>query len=146
MFTYDFSNSPRLANVRLLIGDTVGDGHIWEDEEIYAAYAIQSSAWQSSMLYSNGSGATLPSVPASPYRVAALLLDSLASNKARLGAIRQMLGTTFDFAVVAKTLHEQAAAWREVEDNCGAFAIIEQTHTTFAFRDRYFKEIQRRGL
>jgi len=144
-FSYDFSTNPAVANVRLLIGNTNVLKPVFSDEEINAFYAIQASTFQSGMLYSGTAGRTLPSGPLSVLRVAALALDSLASNRARIAAVSRMLDVTIMPGVAAKALHDQAQCWREVEDNSGALAIIEQCTTTFGFIDRWWKQMQRQS-
>ena len=146
-FTYDLTNSPRIAYVRLLIGDTVDEGHIFDDEEITAAYTIQGSQFQSSMFFSGtNSGRNLPSQPVSYLRVAALLLDSLASAKSRIGAITKLLDVSLDPGKVAKSLREQANQLREVDDNAGAMMIIEQCTTGFSYIQRFNYQIQRQNF
>ncbi len=144
-FSYGFGANPTIDYPRMLIGDTVEAGHIYEDSEINSAYAIQANVWQSSMFYSGSGGRTLPSTPVSYYRVAALLLDSLASNRARLGGVTKLLDVTLSLGAVAKSLHDQANCWRELDDNSGAFVMIEQTNTTFGFLDRFWKQVQRQN-
>lgn len=141
-FTYNLGANPTIDYPRMLIGDTQPTNHIFEDEEITSAYAIQAAQFQSSMLYSFGAGQNLPSSPVSYLRVAALLLDALASQKARL-AVANLLDAKTDFQAASKQLHAQAEAWREVEDNAGAFMIIEQCTTTWGFLDRFYKQVQR---
>ncbi len=143
-FTYQLGNNPTIDFPRMLIGDTNSTNHIFEDEEIQSAYKIQAAQFQSSMLYSGGAGQNLPSSPVSYLRVAALLLDALASSKARL-LVSKLLDATITPAQTAKALHDQAQAWRDVEDNSGAFMIIESCHTSFGFLDRFYKVIQRQN-
>lgn len=148
MFTYQFGANPTIDYVRMLIGDTECDNHIFEDSEITAAYAIQQSQFQSSMLYSGGAGATLPSSPVSYLRVAALLCDALASSRSRIISIQKLLDVTLAPEASQKTaaaLREQAKQWREVDDNSGAFVIIEQCTTSFGFLQRFYNQIQRQN-
>ena len=42
-----------------------------------------------------------------------------------------------------KALHDQAEAYREIDDNSGAIFIIEQVNDQFSFYDRFWKQIQR---
>ncbi len=142
-FTYDFTTAPAISYVRLLIADTDAANPVFQDAEINAAYSIQQSQFQSSMFYSGAGGAYLPSTPVSYLRVAALLLDSLAANKSRLGAVTKILDVTLDVAKAAAALRDQAKAYRETDDDAGAFAIIEWCTTDFAVRDRWWKQLQR---
>lgn len=141
-WTYDPSNS-RIYYVRLLISDTNVDQQIFSDEEINAAYAIQASQFQSSMFFSGSQGANLPAQPISYLRVSALLLDSLAANNARLAVIKKLLDVTLDAKDAAAALRACAQGYRDVEDNSGAFVIIEQVSTVWGFVDRYWATVQR---
>lgn len=143
-FSYDFTNNPRVAYVRLLIPDTQQATAIFSDEEIAAFYTIQGAQFQSSMLYSPPAGRTqLPDPPTAYLRVAALAIDSLANNAARLGQAIKVLDVSISAA--ASELRKSAAALREIDDDAGAFAIIEQTPTTWAFTDRWWKQVQRQS-
>jgi hypothetical protein len=145
-FSYNPGTSAQPKDlVRLLIGDTQSVNHVFEDEEILSAFTVQQmTGFQSSMLYSGSQGQPLPGTPVSVLRVAALLLDALASQKARM-SISGLLDAKTDFQAASKQLHAQAEAWREIEDNSGAFMIIETTQTGWGFLDRFWKQIQRQS-
>lgn len=147
MATYTYSNcdgtNDRIDYIRLLISDTDAANFIFSNEEIEGAYRIQGGTWQSAMRYSSAGGAYLPSLPVSLYRVAALLLDAVASNKSRLSSITQLLDVKLAPEQSAKALRDIAASYREIDDNSGAFAIAEQVHNHWSFRDRVFKQYQR---
>lgn len=143
-FTYQLGANPTIDFPRLLIGDTEDTNHLFEDEEIQSAYKIQAAQFQSSMLYSGGGGQNLPSSPVSYLRVAALLLDALASSKARL-MVSKLLDANITPAATSKALHDQAQAWRDVEDNSGAFFVIEQCTTSFGFLQRFYSQVQRQN-
>jgi hypothetical protein len=142
-FTYQFGANPTIDYPRLLISDTQDTNHIFEDSEIEAAYLIQASVWQSSMYYSGYAGRTLPSSPVSYLRVAALLLDSIAANKSRLSSITQLLDVSLSPERAAKALRDQAERYRAIDDDSGAFAIVEQCNDQWSFRQRYWNEVQR---
>ena len=145
-FTYDLANNPTVAYIRLLIADTDEATPIFSDEEIMGAYAIAASVFQSGAFYSGvrGSGrTTLPSSPVSYFRVAAVLLDALAANKSRLAGITKLLDVELSPAQAATALAKKAEDYRKVDDESGAFAVIEQCTTVWGFRDRYFKTLQR---
>jgi hypothetical protein len=145
-FTYDFDNNPTVGYIRLLIADTDSANPIFSDEEITAAYRIQQSTFQSSMKYSSGSsGAILPSTPVSYLRVAALLLDALAANKSRLSSITQLLDVKLNPDKASSALRDQATQYRTVDDESGAFMVIEQCTTSFGFLDRFYKTVQRQA-
>lgn len=143
-YTYGYGANPPVDYPRLLISDT-GPTWIFADEEINSAFLIQQNQFQSSMFFSTNDGRYLPALPVSYLRVAALLLDSLASNKARLSSITQLLDVHLDPSKAAKALQDQAAAYRATDDDAGAFAIIEQCPTQWAFEDRYWKQVQRQS-
>jgi hypothetical protein len=147
MFTYQFGANPTVDFIRLLLGDTQCDDHIFEDSEIESAYAIQAATFQSGQFYSGTMGRNLPSTPVSYYRVAAILLDSLASNRSRIiGGLSQLLDVKLAPEAASKTaaaLRAQAKEWRDIDDNSGAFVIVEQVTTSFSFRERFFNQIQR---
>ncbi len=142
-FTYQFGANPQIDYPRLLISDTVDLNHIFEDSEIEMAYSIQASFFQSSMFYSPPAGRNVPTSPVSYLRVAALLLDSLAANKSRLSSITQLLDVKLSPNVAAKSLRDQAQEYRDVDDSSGAFFIIEQCPTQWAFQDRFWNQVQR---
>ena len=144
-FSYQFGANPQIDYPRLLISDTQDVGHIYEDSEITMAYNIQAAQFQSSQFFSPPAGRNLPASPVSYLRVAALLLDALAANKSRLGSITQLLDVHLSPSVAAKSLRDQAAAYRQTDDDAGAFALIEQCSTTWAFQDRYWNQIQRQS-
>lgn len=144
-FTYDFTAAPAISYVRLLIADTDPGCPIFQDDEITAAYAIQGNIWQSSMFYSGSDGVnTLTTGPVSYRRVAALLLDSLASNRARLSSITQLLDVKLDPSKAATALREIAKGYRDEDDN-GSFAVIEQVNNDWAARDRWWRQIARQS-
>lgn len=150
MFSYGPTASPAYSNPqidypRLLISDTQQLNHIFEDEEIQSAYQIQAAQFQSSMFYSGAQGRNLPASPVSYLRIAALLLDSLSANKARLASIKQLLDVRLDSSDAAIQLRLTAQEYRDVEDNSGAFMIIEQCNDYFSFADRFWKQVQRQS-
>jgi hypothetical protein len=134
--------------VRLLISDTQEHGHIFSDSEIAGAYRIQASVFQSSMFYNSAPGggtigSYLPYSPVSYLRVSALLLDSLANNKARLSSIKKVLDVQLDARDAAAELHNGAKIFRDIDDESGAMMIIEQVNTSWSFFDRWWATVQR---
>lgn len=153
-FTYGPAQSPPTINppidyVRVLVADTNefnADGqqaYIFSDQEIQMLTQINASTFQSSMFYSGPAGQFVPPSPPDYYRIAALALDSIASNKARLSSIQQLLDVKLDPSKAAAALQAQAQAYRDVSDNAGAFAIIEQVNDYWSFADRFWKQVQR---
>lgn len=92
-----------------------------------------------------GQGANLPSQPVSYLRVAALALDTLASSRARLASIKQVLDIKLDTSDAAKWLRDMADHYRSIEDDSGAFCVIEQVTTTFSLIDRYWSTVERQS-
>jgi len=149
-FSYQFGSNPQIDYPRQLIGDTqqfAADGstraYVFEDSEIVAAYGIQQAMFQSSMFYSDAGGQNLPSGPVSYLRVAALLLDCIAANKSRLSSVGSLLDVKLNVDKTADALRKQAQEYRDIEDNAGAFVIIEQCSTQWSFLDRFWKQVQR---
>ncbi len=144
-FSYQFGANPPIDYPRLLIADTVALNHIFEDSEIQAATLMQALQYQSGMFWSGAQGQNLPVSPVSYLRIAALLLDSIASNKARLSSISRILDINLNTGVSAQALRDQANEYRDMDDNAGAFMIIEQCNDVFSFRDRFWKQVQRQS-
>ena len=144
-WTYSYGSNPAIDYVRLLIADTNILQPVFQDEEITVFSALQAGAFQSSAFYSGAGGASLPASPVSYLRVAALALDTLATNKAKLAGVRKLLDVDLDLSAAAKALRDQAAVYRAQDDDSGAFAIIEQCSTTWAFQDRWWKQVQRQS-
>lgn len=145
-FTYDFNSNPQVAYVRLMIPDTVNTDAqpaVFNDNEINAFYTIQQSQFQSSMFFSWPAGRNLPSQPVSYLRVAALALDTLANNSAQLGIITKLLDVSLSPKDAAAALAARADSLRKTDDESGAFVVVEQVNTVWAFIDRYWKQVQR---
>jgi hypothetical protein len=77
------------------------------------------------------------------YRIAAALLDCVASNKAKLASIKRILDVQLDSSDAAKFLQAQAKAYRDLDDNSGAFFIIEQVNNEWSLYQRYWNQVQR---
>lgn len=150
-FSYGAGSNPPVDYPRLLVSDTqqfAPDGttrlYVFEDSEILAAATMASGIWQSSQFFSGVGGVTAFSGSPSQYlRTAATLLFSLAANNARLAAIKQILDVKVDATDAAVQMRETAQAYLDLDDNSGAFVIIEQVNDVFSFRDRFWKQVQR---
>ena len=143
-WTYQFGANPQIDYPRMLISDTNSSRQLFQDSEILAAYGIQASVFQSSMFYSPPMGATtLPTSPVSYFRVAAILLDCMAASNALIAAVIQLLDVKLAPDKAADALRAMAADYRKVDDESGAFVIIEQVNTSWAFRDRFWSQVQR---
>lgn len=158
-FSYGPSSSPPTINppidyIRGLVSDTVEfapDGvtpvYIFSDQEIQMFTAMQSQAlgWQSTQYYSPPAGAFLPSAPTGYLRIAATMLNALASNKSRLASIKKLLDVQLDSSDAAIQLRDTAQMYLDMDDNSGAVAIIEMVNDYFSFRDRFWKQVQRQS-
>jgi len=153
-FSYGFGSNPPIDYPRLLISDTQEFApapnnttpiYVFADQEIQAATAITQLPFQSAQYFSYPAGQTIPTSPVSYLRIAALLLDSLAANKARLSSIQKLLDVELDPVKAAGVLRDQAAEYRKIDDESGAFFIIEQVNDSWSFADRYWKQVQRQS-
>ncbi len=144
-FSYFFCDgtNDQIDLIRAMIGDTVSAGHTWEDSEILGFYRIQGLQSQSSMKYSGVAYANLPTSPVSVLRVAASMLDAQANNAAKLAAVTKLLDFEGSAKEAAAIFHSQADALRTVDDESGAFIIIEQVKTVWDQGDRWWKQVQR---
>lgn len=149
-FSYGAGTNPPIDYPRLLVSDTVQlnpDGsrlYVFEDSEISAAAAISSLQWQSSQFWSGTLGTLqFPSPPTNYLRTAATLLFGLSANAARLAMIKQILDVRVDSTDAAEQMRKTAQAYLDLDDNSGAFAIVEQVTTVFSFKDRFWKQVQR---
>ena len=155
-FSYNACNGTQnpIDFVRLMTSDTTEFGpqgqrvYAFEDSEILGAYQIDSMVWQSSMTYAGTGGVNQFSPPptASPRRAAAVLLDALSANQARMQIISGILDVKLNTAA-SKEMRAQAAYLREVEDESGAFVIFEQVQYGDypSFQQRYWNTIARQG-
>lgn len=143
--TYQYGANPSIDYPRLLIADTDTTNPIFQDSEITAAYSIVAAQYQSGMFYSGTTGANLPATPVSYLRVAALLLDALASNNSRLSGAVKILDVQLDIGKAAQAIRDQANSYRATDDDAGAFAIIEQVNNEWSFIDRFWKTVQRQA-
>jgi hypothetical protein len=119
-FTYDPSTT--IGHIRLLIADTDSTHPIFTDEEVNASIAMEGSY---------------------PRMCAAMLLESLAANRARLASVAAVLDIKLSAAEAAKELRELATLFRDSERDSGAFAIAEQAVDIFAARERWWKQYLR---
>lgn len=133
---------PNIDYVRLLIPDTASP-FIFQDSEILAFQSINRMQWQSASFYSGPGGLNLPQPPSNYFRAAALALNALAGNSSRLASVVQILDVKLSPDKAAAALRDTAQRYLDMDDNSGAFAIIEQVTTTWAWRDRWISQIQR---
>lgn len=134
--------------IRLLIADTATPPkQVFSDDEISGFCFLAGNVWQSGMFFSGAAGQmTFGSIPSDAYRAAALALNTLANNAARLLMISQLLDVKLTTSAAAcQALREGAQALLDMDDNSGAFAIAEQVTTQWSFGDRWLKQIQRQS-
>lgn len=154
-YTYNNCDGTNIPGdfVRVLIPDTGGNtnlpnnGFIFSDQEILAFINInQFQGWQSSMFWSFYAGRFLPKYPANFFRAAALALNSIAGNQARLLAIASLLDVKLqNVQQVVAAIQATAQRYLDMDDNSGAFAIAEQVQTTWNFINRYWSQVQRQS-
>ena len=119
--TYDISTD--LGKVRLLIGDTVDSGHIFEDAEIQAMLDLEDDSIR---------------------LAAADLLDVLGGNYVRAAQAIKVLDIEIKTDSVSY-FSGRAKALRAAEEDSGAFEIAEMVSDPFAARERIYKDLQRSG-
>jgi hypothetical protein len=141
MFTYDFTNNPTVATVRLLVFDTsnVAPLPIWQDEEINAVLQIHSS--QGIIVGLTGYNVNVPQTY-SYRRAAATLLRGLAGNKARMATVG-LLDAKINGAAASAALLKVAADYVTSEENDGYFAISEMVVNNFSMRERLTNQLYR---
>jgi hypothetical protein len=150
-FTYQGGQNPPIDYPRLMISDTnqflpdgVTPGYVFADQEILAIEQVVFSPFQSAQFYTPPAGQFLPQGVVMPwYRIAAALLDCMASNKAKLASIKRILDVQLDSSDAAKWLQAQAKSYRDVDDNSGAIFIIEQVNNEWSLASRYWAQIAR---
>ena len=149
-YTYNYGANPPIDWPRMLIADTdTSQPMVFADEEILAATAIQQTVMQSGQYYTftigtaNPAPLVLPHPPTSYFRIAAMLLRCMASNKAKLASIKQLLDVKLDSSDSARWLGDQADKFLEMDDNSGAFVIAEMVQDYASFRERFWKQVQR---
>jgi hypothetical protein len=132
-------SNPQIDYPRLIIADTDAAKPVFQDEEILSMYQID----QIFIFTPNGQGAVTTFSQSSYRRVAAGLLESLAANRARLANTLKVLDVEVDTRQAAKDLRETAKQLRDVDENSGAFAIVESCPDVFTTRERVNKMFQR---
>lgn len=138
-FTYGAGSNPTIDAPRFLVADTQDSGHIFEDEEITMAYSIDKAFVFFPGSPSNGYFPASYGTP-SYRRVAACLLDALASNKARVAGMIKALDIQADLGKVAAALKEQANNYRTVDDESATCAFIEVVQDVFTWRQRVLSQ------
>jgi hypothetical protein len=139
-FSYNLGAVPNIDVPRLLIADTVDQGHIFEDQEILMMANLVCPA--AAIVPSGAGQASINGTPSYRY-IAAALLESLAANKARLANALSVLDVKVNTQAAAQELRETAKSLRQAEQENGSFAIVEQCVDQFASRERLWKTMLR---
>ena len=144
MFTYNFTSAPLLSSVRLLVPDTDSTKPIFQDDEVNQAIYIESSQglYASGQAAPGGNPVPCPVQVYSIRRAAALLVEVIAGNSARLAQVTQLLDVKLD-TKAADALRAYAKSLRDTEANSGAFAIAEWVLDPFTARERVLKQMLR---
>lgn len=123
--------TPGLAardNVRLLIADTDVTNAVFEDEELDALLALESS---------------------NVLRTAAMALETIASSQVQVLKVIRLMDLTTDGASVSRELRARAVALRaradelEAAEDDGAFDVAEMTVNHFSWRDQVYNQALR---
>lgn len=134
-FTYDFTNFPVISTVRLLVSDTNAAQPIFSDDEINGALNVESS--QGIIVGLSGYSPSVPVKQVYSYRrAAALLLNALAANKARLASITGLLDVKLDAGKASDALMKLAKQYIDQEASAGYFSVAEIVPNNFSMRER----------
>ena len=87
----------------------------------------------------------LPQIPIPYYRVAAIMLQSMAAQQAWPSAVTQLLDVKLNGPAAVKALQALAQSYIDLDNDSGAFMIIEQVNNDWSFRDRFWKQWQRQS-
>ena len=142
-FSYDPSTP--IGVVRLLVSDTVNVAPlpIWQDDEIQAALNVFVSTGM--LVGLSGYNLAVPVPQTWSYRrSAALLLRSLAGNKARMATVG-LLDAKINGAAAANALRAIATDYVTSEENDGFFAVSDMVQDAFSMRERLWKMLYRQN-
>ena len=147
-WSYNPANPGPIDYIRPMIGDTYEAQPIMSNEEIMNGLIMTSTQnlYQNSTNYATG--AISPASPTtgaiqvySLWYAAAWCLDCMASNKAFLSSIQQLLDVKLDASKACTALRALAKDYRDREDNAGHFAMIEQVTNAFQARQRWWHQL-----
>ena len=152
-WSFQAGNNPPIDFPRILSGDMNPTSPIFQDESILAIEQIVTTPFQSGQFFSTPNGAigggtlgtNLPQQPIPYYRVAAIMLNSMAAMQAWPSAVTELLDVKLNGPAAVKALLSLAKSYLDLDDNSGAFMIIEQVNNDFSFRDRFWKQWQRQS-
>lgn len=132
-FTYDWSTSPTIAQVRLMVGDTVAPG-IFQDDEIIGV--LQANSSQNIIIGLSGYSPSTPVAQIYSFgRTAAMLLNGLGSVRSR-SLLKKVLDVEVDTSVAQGALKDLGQSYIDQEVSAGYFAIAEMGVDQFWFRER----------
>jgi len=153
--SWSFQNgaNPVIDYPRILSGDMNPVTPIFQDEAILSIEQIVVKPFQSGMFWSTPNGAIgggtlgtmLPQIPIPYYRVAAIMLQSMAAQQAWPSAVTQLLDVKLNGPAAVKALQALAQSYIDLDNDSGAFMIIEQVNNDWSFRDRFWKQWQRQS-
>lgn len=143
--SFSYTPGTPVFYVRSLIPDTNSTRSIFSDEEINGFLYLNSSQflYVSAMAVQGGAAPIPPVQVYSFYRTAAMAIDVIASDRAKLATLQQVLDIKIDGGKAQASLHEIAESLRTQEDNLGHFAIAEMTFDPFAARERTLNQLLR---
>jgi hypothetical protein len=152
-WSFGAGSNPPIDYPRILTGDMNPVSPIFQDESILAIEQIVTTPFQSGQFFSTPSGPTgggtlgtyLPQTPIPYYRVAAIMLNSMASMQAWPSAVTELLDVKLNGPAAVKALQNLAQSYLDLDDNSGAIFIIEQVNDDWSFRDRFWKQWQRQS-
>ena len=141
-FTYDWTNAPTIAQLRMMVGDTASGPPplpIFQDDEIQGAL----NANNAQNLIVGLSGYFVPVNQIYSFgRAAALLLNSINATKARI-VVSKALDVDISPAAASRALKELAAQYIEQEISQGHFAVAEMGVDQFWYRERLYNMLLR---
>ena len=138
-WTYDWTNYPNVAKIRLMVGDTDSTAQVFSDEEINGALTAASSQG----IIQGLSGFTItPTQVYSFGRAAAMLLNSLGSVRART-LIKRVLDVELDGKSAMSAMKDLGQQYIDQEASAGYFAVSEMVPNQFSMRERLYAMLLR---
>jgi|SRR5215469_940850 len=140
-FTYDWTNAPTIAIIRLMVGDTDSANPIFQDDEINGALNLNSSQ----NIIVGLSGYYPPTLSGNVYsygRAAAMLLNGLSATKARV-VVTKVLDVSVNPESASKALKDLAQSYIDQETSAGYFSVAEMGQDSFWMRERLWKMLYR---
>lgn len=140
-FTYDWVNSPTIAQLRMMCGDTDNTPPlpIFQDAEIQGA--LNANNAQNLIIGLSGYSVGVPQTY-SFGRAAALLLNSLNATKARL-VVQSVLDVKLSGPAASAALKALAQSYIDQEASAGYFAVAEMGNNPFWMRERLYNQVLR---